>query len=192
MSDEDTNSVKHQHEYAILIIDMINALKFDDGDKLLKRALPITEHINKLKLKARAAGVPILYVNDNFGQWQSNWEQVYDLCVKENSLGRELTLKMKPEKDDYFVLKPKHSGFYSTTLEVLLESLGTKKLVITGVAGNICVLFTANDAYMREYEVIVPGDCIASNTEEDDDFTLRQLSEVFGIKTSPSTELQFR
>lgn len=191
MKQEETNSVKHKHKYALLIIDMINTLDFEEGELLLKRALPAAERINKLKEKAKSQGVPVIYVNDNFGQWRSNWEEVYEVCVKEGCKGKELTQKMKPEEDDYFVLKPKHSGFYSTTLEVLLESLASEKLILTGIAGNICVLFTANDAHMREYEVIVPGDCIASNTEEDDKYTLKQLSNVFGIKTNPSQELSF-
>ncbi len=181
----------HKHEYALLIIDMINTLDFDEGEKLLKRALPVADKIIKLKERARSADIPVIYVNDNFGQWKSSWEEVYKLCIEDNRRGRELTMQLKPEKEDYFVLKPKHSGFYSTTLGVLLESLGVRKLILTGIAGNICVLFTANDAHMREYKVIVPEDCIASNTKEDDEYTLRQLSDVFGIKTSPSSEIRF-
>jgi nicotinamidase-related amidase len=191
MADEKSNPTKHKSAYALLIIDMINALDFEEADKLLKRALPAADKILKLKKKAKARNIPVIYVNDNFGQWRSDWEEVFEICVKDNSRGRELSMKMKPDKDDYFVLKPKHSGFYSTTLEVLLESLGAKTLILTGIAGNICVLFTANDAHMREYKVIAPEDCMASNTKEDDDYTLRQLSGVFGIDTSSSESLTF-
>lgn len=191
MSDQKTNTVKHQHRTALLIIDMMNTLDFEGGEELLKRALPVAASIRKLKSEVKARGIPVIYVNDNFGQWRSNWEEVYRVCTEKGCRGKPLAQELTPEKDDYFVLKPKHSGFYSTTLEILLESLGTEELILTGIAGNICVLFTANDAHMRDYQLIVPGDCIASNTEEDDQFTLRQLKTVFGIATQPSGEITF-
>lgn len=189
MSTQEPNQVFHQHKYAMLIIDMMNTLDFEGGDKLLARALPAAEQILKLKKKLKPQGVPVIYVNDNFGQWRSNWEEVFKICSQEQGRGRELTMMLKPDHDDYFVLKPKHSGFYSTTLEVLLDDLKVETLILTGVAGNICVLFTANDAHMRDYQVIVPRDCIASNTQEDDEYTLRQLSQVFGIKTPDAEKL---
>lgn len=189
MSSQKPNAVYHQHDYALLIIDMMNTLDFEGGDKLLERALPIAHKILKLKQGLKQNGIPVIYANDNFGQWRSNWEEVFEVCSQESCRGRKLALLLKPEDDDYFVLKPKHSGFYSTTLEVLLESLKVKTLILTGVAGNICVLFTANDAHMRDYKVIVPRDCIASNTQEDDDFTLRQLSNVLNIQTPPASDL---
>lgn len=174
---------------ALLIIDMLNTLQFPEGRQLLKHAKPIAKNILRLKQKLKSKGVPIIYVNDNFGKWRSSWEQVYEITADEDCLGKPLAQTLKPENGDYFVLKPKHSGFYSTTLEVLLEELGTKKLIMTGIAGNICVLFTANDAHMRDFEVIVPRDCIASNTTADNNFALRQLREVFGMKTPLSKSL---
>jgi nicotinamidase-related amidase len=173
----------------MLIIDMMNTLDFDGGDELLKHALPAARAILDLKDKLREKGIPIIYVNDNFGQWRSSWEEVYAICSAKTARGCELAKLLKPAPDDYFVLKPKHSGFYSTTLEVLLEALGVKTVILSGVAGNICVLFTANDAHMRDYKVVVPRDCIASNTEEDNRIAIDQLGRVFGISTEPSTRL---
>lgn len=185
-----SGSVQHHHEQALLIIDMLNTLDFDDGDKLGKRALPAAENIAKLKARAKEKNIPVLYVNDNFGQWRSDWRSVYQACAKPTCRGFELATLLRPEDDDYFVLKPKHSGFYNTTLDVLLAQLGTKELILTGIAGNICVLFTANDAHMRDFKVVVPRDCIASNTKKDDDFTIDQLDTVFGIDTRPSSKIK--
>ena len=98
---------------------------------------------------------------------------------------------LRPEPDDYFVLKPKHSGFQFTTLDVLLAHLGAKTLVLTGVAGNFCVLFTANDAYMRDYRLVVPCDCIASQTEGDDRYALEHMASVTKARTAPSAEIDF-
>ena len=177
------NLTRHRHKEALLIIDMLNTLDFPEGKSLLRFALPAARCIAKLKKRLKQRGVPVIYVNDNFGQWQSDWKSVYNACSSKDSIGCELAQALKPEEDDYFVLKPKHSGFYSTTLDVLLSALGAKKLYLTGIAGNICVLFTANDAHMRDYEVVVPRDCIASNTKADNRYALRQMRDVLGLKT---------
>ena len=98
---------------------------------------------------------------------------------------------LRPEKDDYFVLKPKHSGFFSTSLDILLEYLGTKTVILTGLAANICVLFTANDAYMRDFNLIVPRDCVASNTEEENAYALDQMNKILKADIRPSAEISF-
>jgi nicotinamidase-related amidase len=173
---------------ALLIIDMLNTLEFPEWKLLLKNARPTAMAILKLKQRAKRLKIPVIYVNDNFGQWRASWQDVYTACEK--SRGKELAKLLKPAHDDYFVLKPAHSGFYSTPLELLLKNLRAKKLILTGIAGNICVLFTANDAYMRGFEVYVPEDCIASNRKSDTTYTVRQLRDVFGINTTVSTRLK--
>lgn len=174
---------------ALLIIDMINNLDFPGGDKLLKESIPVAKNIAHIKTFFKQNDLPVIYVNDNFGKWKSSWEDVYKHCACEGSKGRELAEMLKPEKDDYFVLKPKHSGFYSTNLDVLLNDLEIKKLVVTGIAGNICVLFTVNDAYMRGYEVHVPRNTIASESRELNEFALCQFKDVFDITTSSLTDV---
>lgn len=169
---------------------MLNTFDFPEAHQLFPFALSAADRIAELKKRLKKEKIPVIYVNDNFGRWQSDWRSVYSACIQRNCLGREIALRLKPDEDDYFVLKPKHSGFYSTTLDVLLEHLGIKLLILTGIAGNICVLFTANDAHMRDYRVLVPRDCIASNTREDNEFALRQLQGVFGIETRDSLSIR--
>jgi nicotinamidase-related amidase len=106
--------------------------------------------------------------------------------------GKPIVELLRPDEDDYFVLKPKHSGFFSTALDTLLEYLGTKAVVLAGMAGNNCVLFTANDAYMRDLQLAVPSDCVASNTEEDNRYALDQMRKVLKADTRPSTEMSFQ
>lgn len=168
---------------ALIIIDMINTLDFPEGKRLLKHANTAAKNIKRIKMKFRSRKMPVIYVNDNFGKWRANWEEVYEKCSSDKSLGKEISQLLRPEKEDYFILKPKHSGFYCTNLDVLLEELKVNKLIITGMAGNICVLFTANDAYMRGYKIHVPRNCIASNSVRLNNFVITQLTEVFQIKT---------
>jgi nicotinamidase-related amidase len=154
-------------EVALLLIDVINDLEFPEGDRLLQQALPMAERLRELKRRAREAGIPVVYVHDNFGRWRSDFNTQVEHCLEDGVRGREIAARLRPEGDDYFVLKPKHSGFFSTILDILLEYLGVKTVILTGIAAKICVRFTANDAYMRDFSLVVPGDCVASNTEEE-------------------------
>jgi nicotinamidase-related amidase len=179
-------------DVALVLIDVINDLEFEEGEQLLKFALPMARQIAKLKQRAQQHGIPVIYVNDNFGRWRSDLSAQVEHCLNDGVRGRPITELLKPDKDDYFVLKPKHSGFYSTTLDTLLEYLGTKTVVLTGMAANICVLFTANDAYVRDFHLIVPGDCVASNTEAENRYALEQMRKVLKADTRGSEELEFR
>jgi len=168
-------NVPDKADVALLLIDVINDLEFPEGELLLQFALPMAHRIAALKKRAEAAGIPVVYVNDNFGRWQSDFSKVVAHCIEDDVRGRPIAQLLKPGENDYFVLKPKHSGFFSTSLDILLEYLGVRTLILTGVAGNLCVLFTANDAYMRDFDVVVPADCIASNTEADNNYALEQM-----------------
>jgi nicotinamidase-related amidase len=131
-----------------------------------------------------------LYVNDNFGRWRSDLRSLVEHCRKGKA--RKIVDLLRPDDDDYFVLKPKHSGFFSSTLETLLRYLGAKRLIITGIAGNYCVLFTANDAYMRDYELIVPSDCTVSNTAKENRDALSLMRKYLRADTRSSGEIRLR
>jgi|ERR1044071_211518 nicotinamidase-related amidase len=149
---------------ALLLIDVINPLAFPEARQLSRFVPAMARKISRLKQRAQKAGVPVIYVNDNFGRWRSDFRHQVEYCLRKNSRGAEMVKLLRPVESDYFVLKPKHSGFFATTLETLLRYLGARRLILTGIAGNFCVLFTANDAYMRDYEIVVPPDCVISNT----------------------------
>ena len=174
---------------ALLLIDVINDLDFEEGEDLLQHALPMANRIAELKERAKQADIPVVYVNDNFGRWRSDFQAQVKHCLRSESRGREIAKRLRPDSDDYFVLKPKHSGFFSTTLDTLLEYLGVRTLVLTGMAANICVLFTANDAYMRDFRLVVPSDCVASNTEEENRYALSQMQTVLKADIRPSSDI---
>lgn len=176
-------------EVALLLLDVINDLEFEEGDRLLEHALPMARNLAGLKRRASAARIPAIYVNDNYGRWQSDFSRQIAHCMEDGTRGRPMVELLLPDERDYFVLKPKHSGFFSTTLDVLLDYLKARTLILTGVAGNICVLFTANDAYMRDFNLVVPSDCVASNELEDNRHALEQMRKVLKAETTPSTEL---
>ncbi len=176
---------------ALLLIDVINDLDFEGAEALIAEAEAMARRLARFTRRARTAGVPIIYVNDNFGQWRSDFRQTVAHCTSAASPGRDVSRRLRPTARDYFVLKPKHSGFYDTTLDTLLTALRIERVILTGIAGNICVLFTANDAYMRELRIYVPADCVVSNTAEDNAGALHQIATVLKGDVRPSPLLQF-
>src|SRR5829696_7977719 len=184
-------NVPDKSNVALLLIDVINDLEFESGGELLRHALPMAERLAALKRRAREAGVPVVYVNDNFGRWQSDFKKILEHVLKDDVRGRPLAELLRPEEDDYFVLKPKHSGFFSTTLDILLNYLEAKTLVLTGLTGDICVLFTAHDAYMRDFNLVIPADCVASNDPRENEYTLKKMGGLMDADISPSTGLDF-
>ena len=148
--------------------------------------------IASLKRAAKRVGIPAIYVNDNFGKWRSDLNKIVSHCLEDGVRGEAFVDLVKPDEDDYFVLKPKHSGFYCTTLELLLEHLGARSLILTGIAGNNCVLFTANDAYMRDFKLFVPADCVVSETEAENEYALQQMARVLKADTRPAAELDLK
>ena len=177
-------------DVALLIIDCINDLDFPGNESLLKSVIPMAQRIAALKRRAKSAKIPVIYVNDNFGRWQSNFNTQVEHCLQDNVPGKVIVELLKPEDDDYFMLKPKHSGFFCTSLEILLNHLQARTLILSGIAGNICVLFTANDAYLRGFQLCVPRDCVASNTEDENLAALEQMEKVLKADIGPSDALR--
>jgi nicotinamidase-related amidase len=181
--------VPDKADVALVLLDVINDMEFEGGEELLRCALPMAERLAALKRRCKEAEIPVVYVNDNYGRWQSDFSRLIDHCLTEDCRGRPVAELLLPDEDDYFVLKPKHSGFFSTTLDVLLDYLQARTLILTGTAGNICVLFTANDAYMRDFFLVVPEDCVASSDPDDNHHALVQMKKVLKADITPSDEL---
>ena len=175
---------------ALLLIDVINNFAYPDGLALRRRAGPMARRLRALKARAHAAGVPVLYVNDNFGRWRSDFAAVVRACTAPGSRGREIASLLAPGPDDYFVLKPRHSGFYAGPLDILLEHLGARRLILTGLTTPQCVLLTASDAHMRGYRLAVPRDCVAASDPRDDARSLALMRRHFSADTRPSTRIR--
>jgi nicotinamidase-related amidase len=182
--------VPEKSETVLLLIDVINPFDFPGSEKLLPAARQATLRLAALKTRLAKRGLPAIYVNDNFGRWRSDFRRQVEDCIS-NTAGGEIAKLLLPREQDYFVLKPKHSGFYSTSLEVLLRYLGATTLILTGFAGNICVLQTANDAYMRDFRLIIPRDCVASESIATNRAALRHAARFLKADTRPSSSLRF-
>jgi nicotinamidase-related amidase len=175
---------------ALLLIDVINHFEYPDGNRILRNARAIGPRLAKLKKRAKSGGLPVLYVNDNFGQWRSDAGKLVDYCLRPEAPGRAFVEALQPEKDDYFVLKPMHSAFYQTPLETLLRYLGSSTLVLCGLATNSCIICTAHDANMRDFKLFVPSDCCAARTRGEHQQAIQHIGTMADAKTMPSARLR--
>lgn len=177
---------------ALLLVDVINDMDFNGAAALVRFAEPMAHRLRELKRRARDAGMPTIYINDNFGKWRSDFRSLVKHCVEDPVPGREVARLLKPDDDDYFVLKPKQSAFFGTTLDTLLRSLAIEVVILTGIAGDNCVLFSANDAYMREFKLFIPADCVASESEEQNSRALELMARVCKADITASADLDLQ
>jgi len=173
---------------ALLMIDVLTTFGYPDGDAILGNALMIRNAIVRFKARARKDGIPVLYVNDNYGDWRSEKEVLIGRCLE--AKGAEFVRPLLPDSEDYFVLKPMHSAFYMTPLEVLLQHLQVETLILTGLTSNSCITVTAHDANMRGFEIYVPTDCSCARTPKEHTQALAQLEAMSGANIKRSTLLK--
>jgi nicotinamidase-related amidase len=172
---------------ALLIIDILNPFDFEHGRTLAEHTTKAVEPLKSLRANCHEKEIPIIYINDHYNLWQADLEKIYKKCLNDRS--QPVIDPLKPGQNDYFLIKPKHSAFYGTALNTLLHSLKVDTLILTGIAGNICVLFTANDAYMREFNLIIPKDCIASVSEDDNKYAIEMMRNVLKAEVLVSDRL---
>lgn len=176
-------ATKARGALALIIIDMISCWDFPDAENLLPGALMITPRIAALKARCQRASVPVIYANDHLGRWRSNFHSLVEMSLNCGGNAAAITTALRPSDSDYFILKPKHSAFYATPLSLLLHDLKVDRLIITGVASDQCVMASISEARMRDLDVVVPRDCVASQTPARNEAALKHFSEVFKIKT---------
>lgn len=178
-----------QSKTALLLIDVINDLDFEDNEELLAGIPQLAQNLARLKRAARKADIAVIYLNDNFNNWHSNFNEQLRACTKPRANGKELAEALLPTKQDFFVLKPMHSGFFGTPLKILLDKLGAKTLILAGIAADICVMYTANDAYMRDYKLIIASDGVISNHQKSTDEALEKMHWLLKARITSVDEL---
>jgi nicotinamidase-related amidase len=173
----------------LLLIDVINDLSFPGGQDLVRRSVALAKSIARLKKRCRKLGIPTIYVNDNRGRWRSDITAVLRHCQRKRSPGREMTQLLAPGPDDYIVLKPKHSPFYASPLQTILDYIGAQSAIVAGVTTNACVLIAAGDLHVRDFQLFVPADCVAALTKREHRRSLNVMKNSFDADTTSSSRL---
>lgn len=184
-------AVSVKSSQVVLFVDVINHFEFPDGHALLRQAEGIAANLQALKRRALKAKVPVVYVNDNFSEWRSNPSQLLSYCVRPEAIGREFVSEVAPSQEDYFVLKPMHSAFYQTPLEVLLRYFEARTVVLCGLATNSCIMYTAHDARMRDFEIIVASDCCAARKTREHEQALVHIKRMAGARILQGSSIRF-
>jgi nicotinamidase-related amidase len=146
----------------LLLVDFINPLRFPGADELATPAIAAAKATRRLKDRLVKNGVQVIYANDNYGQWRSDFRELYERCLADAGPAGELARLLEPGKKDLVMLKPRHSAFFATPLDLVLTQLQAKTLIVCGLATDMCVQLTAMDAAMRGYKLSVPRDCTAA------------------------------
>jgi len=181
-------SLKKPAGIALVLIDFINLLP-GEPSSLGPRAVRAARRTALLKRKAQAARIPVIYANDHFGDWRSDFPSLVKKCESASGHPRALATILRPGSEDYSVLKPMHSAFYGTPLEFLLDELDVRRLILTGLEADICVLFTGQDAHMRRFGLWVPADCVASRSERRLKSALDFMRQNLKATTHPTTSV---
>ena len=171
---------------ALVLVDFINLFDFPRAPRLARRALPAARRTARLRARLSAAGVPCIYANDNFGQWTSEFSRLVAECQERGGASGEIATLLAPRPGDFSILKPRHSAFYGTPLEFLLEELGVDSIILTGVAADNCVFATAQDAYVRKFSLWVPSDCVAAESRRYETDALDHFRRTMKARTTPS------
>ena len=171
---------------ALIIIDMINPFDFAGGEEARRAATHVARTLADLRDQADRCDAPTIYVNDNFGQWHSEKSRLVESARPSLAGG-----VIEPREDDFFIIKPQFSGFYSTNLGVLLPKLGVRRLVLAGIATEICILFTAADAHMRDYALWVPDDAVVGIDRDQAAAAITIMRSAMDAEVAPTTQLRF-
>ncbi|SHH84180.1 MULTISPECIES: isochorismatase family cysteine hydrolase [Virgibacillus] len=174
--------LKSLEKTAVLFVDIINDFHFDGGKALASNTKEILPHLISLREFAKTNALPIIYVNDHYGLWQADFRKIIDHCY--NDASKDIIEALKPDDQDYFLIKPQHSAFFQTPLQSLLSELNKDSLIMAGIAGDICILFTAKDAYMYGYKMHIPENCMASEGKDNNAYALYLLHAVMKADTT--------
>jgi len=188
-SDDLHGNTPDESRVVLLLIDVINDLSFPGSKGLIRQSVVLAKSIAKLKKRCKKLGIPVIYINDNRGRWRSDISAVLRHCLGAQSPGREMTKLLVPDADDYIVLKPKHSPFYASPLQTILDYIGARVAIVAGVTTNACVLIAAGDLHVRDFQLFVPADCVAALSEREHRRSLEVMKNSFDADTTPSSRL---
>ncbi|MEJ5990634.1 isochorismatase family cysteine hydrolase [Ramlibacter sp. PS3R-8] len=163
----------------LILVDFINPLNFPGAEKLARPALAAARATARLRAALDRQKVAVVYANDNYGVWQSDFQSLVAQCCERDDTSGEIARLLAPRATDITLLKPRHSAFYCTALELLLADMGARELVLAGLSSDMCVQMTAADAFLRGYEgVWVPPDCTAAETPQAKAASVKYMKDV--------------
>jgi nicotinamidase-related amidase len=175
---------------ALVVVDMLNAYEHEDAETLTRSVETVVEQIGALVDRAQREGVEVIYVNDNYGDWNSSQEELAERALA--GTRPDLVEPVLPPDGADFVIKARHTIFYMTPLEYLLGQKEIDHLVLVGQVTEQCILYSALDAYVRHHQVTVPTDAVAHIREDLADAALEMMEANMDAQLVPSREVELK
>ncbi|MEW6244759.1 MAG: isochorismatase family cysteine hydrolase [Bacillota bacterium] len=167
---------------ALLVVDMLYDFINEDGALYCgDSAKAIVDRVAWAIRSARERGEPVIFICDNHKEGDREFEMFPVHCIA-GSRGAAILPEIAPEPGDHIIKKRRYSGFYGTDLDLTLREAGVEHVVLVGVCTNICVLYTAADARMRNYRVTVLKDAVASFDEGSHQWALKEMESTLGVE----------
>lgn len=169
-----------------MLVDFVNAFDFPGAQALLPRAFAAARATARLKERLARNGVPAIYANDNFGGWNVDFKDLLQACLALEGTRGALARLIAPGPRDLTILKPRHSAFFGTPLDILLREMQARQVILAGVATDMCISASAAEAFMLGYDVWVPSDCTAAETPAAKQAALAHLRRAYKCDTRAS------
>ncbi len=166
---------------ALIIIDMLNDFLREDGALSIGDSEQVIRNVASRLNEWRSQGYPVIYIMDRHLPGDAEFQMFPQHCLA-GEYGGEVVEELAPQKGDFLIYKRRYSAFYGTDLDLTLRELGITDLELAGVCTQICVLYTAADARMRNYTVTVHKDCVASFDQQAHQFALHEMEKTLGVK----------
>ncbi|MFD5200545.1 isochorismatase family cysteine hydrolase [Streptomyces sp. NPDC058375] len=173
---------------ALILIDMINTYEHADAELLIPSVRQAIPHMVRLLERARAQGVPVIYVNDNFGEWRSHHGEILQTALA--GPHSELVSPVQPDEDSLFVVKARHSIFFETPLSYLLSQINVDRVILCGQVTEQCILYSALDAHIRHVQVTIPKEAVAHIHSDLAEAALRMMERNMQATITPADSVE--
>lgn len=172
---------------AVLVVDMLNTYQHPDAELLVPNVEDIIEPLTTLVRRAdESDDIDLVYVNDNHGDFTAQFSHIVADAL--DGARPDLVKPIAPAEGARLLTKVRHSAYYSTALEYLLGRLGTKRLILTGQVTEQCILYTALDAYVRHFPVVIPRDAVAHIDAELGTAALKMMEQNMSAELTTATD----
>lgn len=189
---DEATAAEADQRTALLLVDVINPLTFPEARQMEATLRKMAKRLRAFKSLLSQQGVISVYANDHYGAWRSDFRDVKERCEDLGGVSAWMAELLAPTPDDYVVLKPRHSAFFATPLELLLTHLRCRDLIVCGLSTDMCVQMSATDAYLRGFKLWVPQDCSAAATPALHRQALSYMARVLHARTDAAQNGQAR
>jgi nicotinamidase-related amidase len=174
---------------ALIVVDMVQTYDFDDAERLVNNVERIVDPLRDLIQRAKRDADRVIYVNDNFGDWHSERQRLVETALATEHA--KLVEAIKPDDDATFIVKARHSIFYGTPLDYMLDMEGIEQIVLTGQVTEQCILYSALDAHVRSRPTVVPRDCVAHIDDDLAKAALKMMERNMDAEVVESSDVRF-